>query len=213
MTRTSSVLIWKKLLVDGSKVVTSEHVRQISQNMGKDYTRSLRYLLEHDYLVRIFRGIFYVNSTDERDAGTPDRPVLRIVAEALALKSVKHWYLGLETALRINGLTHEYFTVNYIITDSYRTTKVIRIADARYQFLKWSGSHFQSGIRREYELKFSDKEKTVLDLVYKRYLESRDERNAISPFIEYEKMLEKTKVRQYLVEYPAKIQEIVRKML
>jgi len=213
VTRTSSVLIWKKLLVDGSKVVTSEHVRQISQNMGKDYTRSLRYLLEHDYLVRIFRGIFYVNSTDERDAGTPDRPVLRIVAEALALKSVKHWYLGLETALRINGLTHEYFTVNYIITDSYRTTKVIRIADARYQFLKWSGSHFQSGIRREYELKFSDKEKTVLDLVYKRYLESRDERNAISPFIEYEKMLEKTKVRQYLVEYPAKIQEIVRKML
>jgi hypothetical protein len=207
------VLIWRKLRVDGSKVVTSEHVRQISQSMGKDYTRSLRYLLEHDYLVRIFRGIFYVNSPDERDAGTPDRPVLRIVAEALALKSVKHWYLGLETALRINGLTHEYFTVNYIITDSYRTTKIIRIADARYQFLKWSGSHFQSGIRREYELKFSDKEKTVLDLVYKRYLDSRDERNAISPFIEYEKMLEKAKVRQYLVEYPAKIQELVRKML
>ena len=207
------MLIWRKLQVEGDKIVTSEDVREASQNLGKDYTRSLRYLQEHNYLMRIFRGIFYVNSAEERDAGTTDRPVFRIVAEALALKSVKHWYLGLETALRINGLTHEYFTINYILTDSYRTTKVIRIADTRFQFLKWSLKHFESGIRREFDLKFSDREKTVLDLVYKRHLEGQDERSAISPLIEYEKVLEKNKVRLYLADYPRKIQEMVGKRL
>jgi hypothetical protein len=203
------VLIWRKLLVDGEKIVTSEKIRQASRNLGKDYTRSLRYLQEHNYLMRIFRGIFYVNSSKERDAGAPDRPIFRIVAEALALKSVKHWYMGLETALRINGLTHEYFNVNYIITDSYRTTKVIRIADARFHFLKWSRKHFESGIRREFDLKFSDREKTILDLVYKRYLDNRDERYAISPLMEYEKLLDRDKVRLYLAGYPLRIQEIV----
>lgn len=207
------MLVWRKLLLDGDKIVTSEKIRQAAQNLGKDYTRSLRYLQEHGYLMRIFRGIFYVNSPEERDAGTSDRPVFKIVAEALALKSVKHWYIGLETALRINGLTHEYYTVNYVITDSYRTTKVIRIADARFQFLKWSRRHFESGIRRAFDLKFSDREKTILDLVYKRYIDSRDESNAISPFMEYKKMLDKSKVRNYLAEYPRRVQEIVRKRL
>ena len=199
--------------VKGDKIVTSEDVREASRDLGKDYTRSLRYLQEHNYLMRVFRGIFYVNSAEERNAGIPDLPIFRIMAEALALKSVKHWYLGLETALRINGLTHEYFTINYVITDSYRTTKVIRIADTRFQFLKWSRRHFESGITREFDLKFSDREKTVLDMVYKRYLEGLDEPNAISPLIEYEKMLEKKKVRLYLGVYPKKIQEMVGRRL
>jgi len=213
VTHPSSVLIWRKLLVDGNKIVTSNTIRESSKGLGKDHTRSLRYLQEHKYLTRIFRGIFYVNSRKERDTGTFERSIYKIVAEALALKSVKHWYLGLETALRINGLTHEYFTVNYVITDSYRTTKIIKIADTRFQFLKWSRRHFTFGVKKEFELKFSDREKTILDLVYKRYLDSRDEHQAISPFVEYERILDKSKIRMYLEEYPQKIRKIVQERL
>lgn len=207
------MLIWRRLLAEGDKIVTSDKVLDASRNIGKDYIRSLRYLQEHGYLTRVFRGVFYVNSPRERETGALDSPVLKIVAESLALKSVSHWYFGLETALRINGMTHEYFTVNCVITDSYRTTKVIGIAGTRFRFLKWSRGHFDQGVRREFELKFSDKEKTVLDMVYKRYLDRRDEDEAVSPYVEYERMLDKRVVRAYLRDYPRKVQGIVQEML
>lgn len=201
------------LLAEGDKLVTSDRVMRATKSLNKPYVRSLRYLLEHGYLMRIFRGVFYVNSEEERESGTQNRPLLRIVSEALALKSVKHWYLGLETALRINGLTHEYFAVNYVITDSYRTTKVIKIGDSKFQFLRWSAAHFASGITRRFDLKFSDREKTILDLVYKRYLDTRDERIAISPIVEYGGMLDNSRLSLYLEEYPKKVREMVRRRL
>lgn len=206
-------MIWRKLLIEGNKIVTSNVIRETADVFGKGYIRSLGYLLEHGYLTRIFRGIFYVNSRKERDTATFERPIYRIVSEALALKSVNHWYLGLETALRINGLTHEYFTVNYVITDSYRTTKVIKIADTRFKFLKWSKKHFTFGIEREFELRFSDKEKTILDMVYKRYIDSRDERHAIAPFIEHRSNLNKRKIAEYIDKYPPRIREMMRERL
>jgi len=202
-------MIWRKLTAEGSKIVTSSDVRVAAQGLGKDYVRSLRYLQEHNYLSRIFRGIFYVNSPTERESGIPEVSIFKIVAEALAMKSVKRWYIGLETALRINGLTHEYFTINYVVTDSYRTTKVIRIMDSKFQFLKWSPRHFETGITREFDIKFSDKEKTILDLVFKRYIETRDERIAISAYLEYERVLDKEMVRRYMAGYPLIVQRMV----
>ena len=200
------------MLIDGNKIIQSNDIRKIADELGKDYTRSIAYLLEHRYLTRIFRGIFYVNSRRERDTSSYERPIYGIISEALALKSVKHWYLGLETALRINRLTHEYFTVNYVITDSYRTTKAIKIADTKFRFLKWSKRHFTFGIEREYELAFSDREKTILDMVYKRYIDTKNVRHAIAPFIEYRDRLDDQKVKEYLEKYPPRIRKMMREI-
>ncbi len=72
-----------------------------------------------------------------------------MISKALKIKGVKHWYFGLETALKINNMTHEYFTMNFVITDSYRTTKIINILDTKFQFLKWSQKHFTFGIEQK----------------------------------------------------------------
>jgi len=213
VTRQTSSVIWRKLLIEGNKVVTSDRIRRIADELGKDYTRALGYLLEHGYLTRVFRGVFYVNNQKERESSSFERSIYEIVGDALTVKSVKHWYLGLETALRINGLTHEYFTVNFVITDSYRTTKVIEIADAKFKFLKRRREHFTFGLERKYNLVFSDREKTILDLVYKRYLETKDEKYAVSPLIEYRDRIDTHKIARYLGNYPIRLREIVRKGL
>jgi predicted transcriptional regulator of viral defense system len=197
------------LLIEGNKIVTSNRIRKIADELGKDYPRALSYLLEHRYLTRVFRGVFYVNDQKERESSSFERSIYEIVGDALTVKSVKHWYLGLETALRINGLTHEYFAVNFVITDSYRTTKVIEIAGARFKFLKWRREHFTFGMERKYNLVFSDREKTIVDLIYKRYLDTKDEKYAVSPLIEYKDRIDSHKIARYLENYPMRLREIV----
>ena len=213
MTRKTSSLIWRKLLIEGNKIVTSNRVREIADELGKDYPRALSYLLEHRYLIRVFRGVFYVNDRKERESSSFERSIYEIVGDALTAKSVKHWYLGLETALKINGLTHEYFAVNFVITDSYRTTKVIEIAGIRFKFLKWRREHFTFGMERKYNLVFSDREKTIVDLIYKRYLDTKDEKYAVSPLIEYKDRIDSHKIAGYLENYPMRLREIVRRAL
>ena len=65
MTRISATSVWKKLLIDGYKVVSSDDVMSIASKFGKNEMRSLRYLQEHGYIFRVLRGVFYVKSTEE----------------------------------------------------------------------------------------------------------------------------------------------------
>lgn len=209
MTTKSAKRIWQVLLTRDGKLVTSETIHRLADQTDKDPTRSIRYLQEHRYITRILRGVFYVNSPIERETGSFDKSIYEIVAEALTLKGVTNWYIALETALRINGLTHEYFTVNFIMTDSFRTTKAIKIADAKFRFFRRSKKYFSFGILKKFDLKYSDKEKTVLDLVYKRYLDSHDDLFAISQYVELRDRLDHEKTLLYVKNYPIKIQEMV----
>ena len=213
MTRIGTTIIWEKLLLNNVRIVQSDEIRAMAQDIGKDYARSLRYLLEHRYLMRILRGIFYVLDQEEREGGSNKRTIYELVSEALAIKGARHWYLALETALKLNGLTHEYFTVNYVITDNYRTTKVIGIGDLRFRFSRWRGEMFSFGLKREFDLIFSDKEKTILDMVHRNYLHSKDRKYSVAPLREYSRELDKKKVREYLAHYNARVREIVEEEL
>jgi len=115
-------LIWKRLLIVGKKIVGSSEIKSLARELGKNEERSLYYLQEEGYIVRIFRGIFYVKTMEERELGTFNNTIYEIVALALKEKGVENWYFGLENGLKINNMTHEYFTIDYVITDSYRTT-------------------------------------------------------------------------------------------
>ena len=77
------------------------------------------------YIIRIFRGIFYVKSLEEIKYKKVKYNHLELVAKGLELKGVKHWYFGLHTALKLNNATHEYFTIDYVITDSFYRNKPI----------------------------------------------------------------------------------------
>jgi len=190
-------------------MVTSEVISEIAGQLQKSPSRSIRYLQEHGYIVRVLRGVFYVKSATERETGVLDRSVFEIVAESLNLKGVRNWYIALETALRVNELTHEYFAVNFVMTDGYRTTKAIRILDTKFWFLRRSKEQFSFGVERRFDLKFSDKEKTVLDLVHKRYIDTKDERLAVAPYLEHRDGLDNQKILRYVKNYPRRIQIIV----
>ena len=213
MTYMKTSMIWKKLVVDNQRIITSDEIRDMSKKLGKEYPRSLRYLQEHGYIFRILKGIFYVKSPEERERGFFQDSVYEMVSNALNIKGVEDWYFGLETALKLNNMTHEYFTINYVITDSYRTTKVIRILDSSFQFLKWNKKYFEFGIVKSDGLRFSDKEKTVLDLIYRRHRKSRDLDTVISPLVEYIGILDRKKLVNYLGNYSQRFQQTIRRRI
>ncbi len=205
MTEMSIPAIWRKLIVEERRIVTSGEIRELAARAGKNGDRSLRYLIEHGYIARILRGIFYVRSADERERGYTERSIFELVAKALEMRGVKRWYFGLETALKLNEMTHEYFAVDSVVTDSFRTTKVIGILGSKIQFHRWSASHFGFGSIRRGSLTYSDPEKTVLDMAYRAHRQRRDSpSNIIEEHID---RLDNSKLRKYLAHYSMRFRE------
>lgn len=203
-------LIWKKLLVEGKKIVTSGDIHALANEIGRREERSLYYLQEEGYIVRILRGIFYVRSMEERGKGITGSSIYNLIALALKEKGVKNWYFALETSLKLNTMTHEYFMIDYVISDSYRTTKIIKIMDNGFKFIKRGIRHFETGIIKEKLIRYSDPEKTVLDLSYRGYLSTRKENIYLSPIIEYKDTLDLELMRTYLDSYPPRFRKRIR---
>lgn len=201
-------LVWEKFLVENRKIVTSEDVRKLSDELSKDRDRVIDYLQHNGYIVRILKGIFYVKSIEERERKTYNNSIYEMVALALEKKGVKNWYFGLETALKLNTMTHEYFTIDYVLTDSYRTTKVIKILDTSFKFIKRGRQHFKQGIIHKGMIRYSDVEKTVLDLAYRSFLRA-GEKQYMSPIKEYKETLDMNRLRDYLSGYSSPFRERV----
>mgnify|MGYP000178210645 CR=1 FL=1 len=205
-----TVLIWEKLQLNNQKIVTSDEIKEYARQLGRDELDVIRYLQRHAYIDRIFRGYFYVKSYDEHRRKSFDFPILDIIAMGLKAKGVKNWYFGLGTALKLNNMTHEYFTTDFVITDSYRTTKIIEIFGQRFQFIKWHGGHFnEDWIIKRKLTRYSNPQKTVLDLAYRRYIKARDENYIPGPIKEYENMLASHDLEKYLRIYPPLFCQIV----
>jgi predicted transcriptional regulator of viral defense system len=202
-------LVWEKLLVEKKKIVTSKEIRELAKEVSKDEDQLIDYLRRNGYFERILRGIFYVKSLEERERHTYEHSIYERVAMALKEKGVKKWYYGLETALKLNTMTHEYFNIDYVITDSFRTTKVISIAGQSFHFIKRGGKHFNDGITKEGRIRYSIPEKTVLDIAYRGYLKTKKEALYIGTIIEYFDRIDRQKVRKHLAPYPKKFRESV----
>ena len=205
--------IWKKLLVDGKKITTTNEIHALSTEIGRDEKRSLYYLQEEGYIVRIFRGIFYVRNLEERARRSQECSIYKMVAMGLREKGVKNWYFALETALKLNLMTHEFFFLDYVITDSYRTTKIISIDGEKFRFIKRGKEHFKEGITEEKLIRYSDKEKTILDISYREYLRSRKLARHIEPIEEYRDMIDPVKTKRYLIMYPEEFRKILEELL
>jgi len=202
-------VIWKKLVIKNIKIATSQEIKILSKELNKDYDKVVHYLQKYGYIYRIFKGVFYIKTPNEIKLGRFDLSPYEILSQALKIKGVKNWYFGLETALKINKMTHEYFTVDYIISDQYRTTKAIHILNRDFKFIKWRDSLTTFGIiSSKSKLRYSDKEKTVLDIAYREKLNNSEDR-AISIIKEYSEMTDKIKIREYLEHYPQVIKTLL----
>jgi len=208
-----TTLVWKRLILEKRRITTSGRIKELAVKMGKNGIRTIRYLQEHGYIVRVLRGFYYVRTPDEREGGYLVHSIYEVVAMVLKEKGVGRWFFGLETALKLNNMTHEYYTTIYVITDSFETTKVIKIQNHDFRFLKWADRHFEFGISRKGMLRYSDKEKTVLDIAYQTYRKNSGSDHSLNTIKEYSGLLDIAVMKKYLRRYPVRFQRFSEGMI
>lgn len=201
-------LITKKLGMEKKKFITREELKNYCKELHIEYYTAIRYLLSNNHLIRILRGIFYINSIEERKMKKTNISHLEAIKEALKIKGIKNWYFGLETALKLNNITHEHYLITYVLNDSISRTNPIKILNHKVKFIKLNKKLFIFGIIKN-NLNYSDTEKTILDMTYlSKYNNLSDEeiKNEIINFIEH---CSKSKLKTYSKHYPKTVQKII----
>jgi predicted transcriptional regulator of viral defense system len=201
----------KRLWVEKRKFIESEELKSLCKELKKEYTGTLHYLLTRKYLIRIFKGFFYVRSIEEIKFDKLDKSPLDLIANGLRLKGITNWYFGLYTALKLNNFTHEYFTVNYLINDKIFRAKDVKIAGFKFKFIKIRPSLI-FGIKEKNNIRFSDVEKTILDFIYLDKYRSVPEDKIILDISGFMEKANKDKLFKYLKNYPKSVRKIVEKL-
>jgi len=211
---TMSVLL-KKLQLERKDFVTAEELKHYCKTMKLDYGIVVRYFGMRGYLVRIFRGIFYIKSPDELKLGRTRYNHLVLVARGLELKKVSNWYFGLHTALKLNNMTHESFAVEDVVNDKLFRANPFTIAGYKFKFSKLSPALLDFGIKKEENgVRYSDPEKTILDFIYVWRYNGIPEEKITADVAGWAKGTSKERLRAYAKKYPntvAKIAERVAK--
>ena len=197
-------LIVEKLARDNKKFILADEIKSYCRKLSLNYLTTIKYLIRNKYIARIFRGIFYVYSIGERKLGKSEMNSFEILKEALKIKGVRNWYFGLETGLKFNNLTHEYFTIDYVINDKIFRAKPIIIMGRKVKFHKLSPKMFSFGVEKK-NINYSNSEKTLLDLLYLRHY-SKEE------FEEIAETLSKIKLLKYAKNYNKRVIDIVKEL-
>ncbi len=194
-------LIVEKVMRMEKKFITVNELKRYCKILKIDYYTAIRYLTYRRYLGRIFRGIFYIYSAEERKLGKSEMNFYYILKEALKIKGKINWYFGLETALKFNNLTHEYFTIDYIINDKIFRAKPMSIMGRKVKFYRLTPKIINFGIIKS-TFNYSNPEKTALDLLYLKHYNPGE-------FKELTKKMSKKKLADYNKKYPRNILEKV----
>jgi predicted transcriptional regulator of viral defense system len=207
-------ILLRKLRLDNKEFFTSEELRAYCRTLKLDYDIVMRHLIPRGYLVRIFKGIFYVKSLEELELARPKYNHLELVAKGLELKKVGIWYFGLHTALKLNNMTHETFAVEDVINDKLFRANPFTIAGYKFKFSRLSPSLLDFGIRRaKSRVRYSDPQKTILDFIYLWRYNGVPNEKIIADVSEWAKSISKEKTRSYAKKYPNTVAKIVQRVL
>jgi predicted transcriptional regulator of viral defense system len=201
-------LVTKYILSNfGGRVANKEEVERVCDKFGVDLGRTINYMINYGFFVRILRGLYYVKTIEEFKLKKA-LDAYRLIS--LGMEKLKvDWYFGLYTSLRLNGLTHEFFGTIFVVNDEIFRPKEIGISGEKVKFIKLKSKLFGFGIVDKNGIKFSDPEKTILDLIYVfRYRNVAEER-IISTVEDYSRKLERKKLREYLKFYPKSVSRVV----
>jgi len=172
-----------------SGIVTRKDLDSFADKYKFDALGLRKLLLNKGYLITIFRGIYYLKSYEEKKFNTIKYSPYELLSAGLKLKKVK-WYFALNSALKFLNLTHEVFSVNYIINDTFNRINPVKIAGTSFFFIKIKPSLF-FGIKKiktsnKFTLNHSDLEKTLLDFIYlKRNIDLKEFKFNKSLFLKY----------------------------
>ncbi len=202
-------ILLEKLWIDKKEFVTAADLKLYCKTMKLDYTTTVKNFVHRGHLVRIFRGIFYVRSPEGLMLGRAKYNHLELVAKGLELKGVKNWYFGLHTALKRNNMTHEYFTIDEVISDSLFRANPINIAGYKFRFIKLSPPLIKFGVREEEIIRYSDPEKTILDFIYLSRHEGMTFEKIAMDVGDWIKDISEKKLRKYAMNYPKTVKRAV----
>ena len=212
MVRTS--IITDKLRMDGREFVTADDLNKYCASLGLDYSRIVHYLTKMRYLLRVFRGIFYVMSPEESKIGIPKKyNHLELVAHGLGLKGVENWYFGLHTALKLNNMTHEYYTVDEVLSDVLFRANPVMIAGGQFRFVKLAPTLLGFGIKREGPYLYSDPAKTILDFAYIWSYRGVPARNIVMDVADWVDKTSFDRIAEYSIHYPKTIAKIAMEVI
>jgi predicted transcriptional regulator of viral defense system len=206
-------LLLRKLRLENREFITSEELRKHCREMRVRYDAAVRYFIKKGYIVRIFRGIFYVKPLEELKLGRAKYSHLELVAKGMDLKKVEDWYFGLHTALKLNNMTHEHFTIEEVVNSTIFRPRPFKIAGYSFRFVKLSPSLLRFGIEEKDGMRHSDAEKTILDFIYIWRYNGVPEERIIADVSDWAFGVSRAKLANYAGRYPATVSAIARKLV
>lgn len=207
------IRVLKKIKQDNKEFVTSEELQIYSKDLYLDYRTISNYLVTRGFLLNILDDIYYVKSEEEILQNKLNYSILELVGKGLDLKNVKNWYFGLYTALNLINIKYEHENdMFYLINDQIIKEKPIKILGKDFRFLTFKNALFNFGII-DNKVKYSDHEKTILDLIY---LWQYNHMNESRILIEAYKLLDgisEEKILDYSQYYPNSNRNVLKKAL
>ncbi|MEE9175225.1 MAG: hypothetical protein V3U19_03535 [Thermodesulfobacteriota bacterium] len=163
-------IVLREFSLKGKRIIISKDLRSICSKYDFDFNNTKKLLLNKGYLITIFRGIYYLKDYNERKMGVIKYSSSELLAEGMKIKGIKNWYFGLNTAIKLLNLTHEVFTIDYVINDKFNRVKPIDILGSKFLFRKIKTPLFfgieKLKTKNGINLRYSNLEKTFLDSLY-----------------------------------------------
>ncbi|MCS7385851.1 MAG: hypothetical protein NDF55_03790 [archaeon GB-1867-005] len=191
----------------GGRVVTRIELVDLCERFRIDLDYFINHAIRYGYVVRILRGLYYVKTVEEFKLRKSLNP-LRVLSLGMKRLGIK-WYFGLYTALRLSGVTHEYYDVTFVISHSLFRPRPIKIAGENVRFVKIKPSLVNFGLVKRKELVYSDLEKTLLDFLYLSKYGRITRREALDVLREYSERASREKLAKYVIHYPKTIKEVL----
>jgi hypothetical protein len=205
--------VLNKIRQDNKELITLEELKGYCKEMYFNYRIISNYLISRKFLIKVLDDIYYVKAAGEINQNKLNTPIAVLLGKALELKNINKWYFGLYTALKLNEIkfTHQ-DKYCYVINNRLLINKPIKIFGKKYRFLRFQDSLFNFGIING-RIKYSDLEKTILDLLYLWEYSQKSENRII---IELSKLMDgssKEKLLEYSGFYPKSTIKILKKTL
>ena len=209
--------ILDKLWQDGNEFISLTELKKDLKNLYYNYDNMIKYLISRGFLFSIFNDTFYVKSQEEVNSVSNDLKYssMELISKALKFLDVENWYFGLYTALRYHDISFNNGVSDYLLFSNVATAKnKITVCSQEFKFIRLRPLFFKFGINeKDNEVKYSDLEKTVLDLMYLWHSSNMPNHKIKAKILKYFNLSSIDKIKEYYSYYPESIQKLVNEML
>jgi hypothetical protein len=210
--------IMDKLWQDGNEFVSLDNLKKDSKNLYYNYNNMIEYVVSRGFLFNILNDTYYVKSQDEFNSVNNDNlkySSLELISKALKFLDVENWYFGLYTALKFHDISFNNGNVDYLMFSNMIGAKPkITVSGQDCKFIRLESRLFKFGIiEKRNEVKYSDLEKTVLDLMYLWHTNNMPNHKIKSGILKYFKLGRIDTINEYCSHYPENIQQLVAEII